>query len=363
MSQTAQLLLRAAGMSCALGWHLDAAACAMRANMDHFTESDFECEQGQPVRVAKLPIEEWGDARLQQLLQAALQDCLQHLTPVQKQSLFDPAKSACVVLLPAQGRYYSDVRTCWELAHDALEIQGMAYGAQTELSTALKGSGRAGLVDGLRQAQKLLAQGFRQILLLAVESGLNAPDIQADLAAQRLLTAENSDGHLPGEAAVALLLTADDGYSPGLRLRGMGQGQESGRPDGSTPSRAQGLSTALRAACAQAGIAPEMLEFRLSDQNGEKFYSREAGNAFTRLMFGAPHSLKLLTLADKIGEIGCVCGPAMLAWMWHEMARADCTPGSCGVLHLANEEGLRSAVVFDYQGSLSHGNPRLRKSA
>ena len=112
-------------------------------------------------------------------------------------------------------------------------------------------------------------------------------------------------------------------------------GYEPGRPDGSVPSRAQGLTQAVRNACEQAGVEPGALQFRLSDQNGEQFFSREASNAFTRVLAGEG-KLPLMTLADKIGEVGAAAGVSMLAWLQRDMTHGSFNRGSLGLLHLAN---------------------------
>ena len=50
------------------------------------------------------------------------------------------------------------------------------------------------------------------------------------------------------------------------------------------------------------------------------------------------------TTADCVGEVGAATGPLMLAWLHHLLKQPD-RLGDCGVIHLANDEGLRSAVV------------------
>ena len=52
MSGLPDLHVNAAGLCCSLGYHLDAAVCALRANMDHFRESAFYSQGGDPVQVA-----------------------------------------------------------------------------------------------------------------------------------------------------------------------------------------------------------------------------------------------------------------------------------------------------------------------
>jgi 3-oxoacyl-[acyl-carrier-protein] synthase-1 len=149
-----------------------------------------------------------------------------------------------------------------------------------------------------------------------------------------------------------VLLRAETGAPDALLISGAGQGHEPGRPDGSKPSRAEGLAQAMRDALDQAKLDLGAVEFRVSDQNGESFFAREAANAFTRVLPEGADRQATLTLADKIGEVGAAMGPAMLAWLYalrpQPAKRLPIHPGAAGILHLANDEGLRAAVVVRY---------------
>lgn len=352
------MVLQAAGLCCAVGYHLDAAVCALRANMDHFQESSFFCNKGEPVRAAILPGDLYGHARLQQWIELAIHDCRKFLPdPL---SVFDPARTALVLLCPHQQRPHADPVLYMNLALDALEHAGQGHLMPGEYTCNTIAGGRAGLGKALLHAAHYLgATGFEQVLLIGMDSYLNAADISRLLHAERLFVTDNSNGFMPGEAASALLLRLAVPGSPGLHIQGVGHAQEAGRPDGSVPSRGQGLSEAIRRACQQAQCPPEALEFRISDQNGEQFFAREAANAITRVLAGngkLPH----ITIADKIGEVGAAAGPAMLAWLQRDMAHSLYSPGKLGLIHLAEDSGERCAVLVQHFGETSNGNPRLR---
>ena len=272
-------------------------------------------------------------------------------------SLLDPARTAVVVLAPDATRTHTGDGFHAALVATALHQLGTADGAGAvpgavadARPVTVIASGRAGLGGGLQQALHLLADhAVEQVLLIGVDSYLNAADMNVMLRNERLLVKGNSNGFLPGEAAAALLLTLATPDERGVFIEGIGHADEAGRPDGSVPSRAIGLTEAIRAACGQARVTPAELNFRISDQNGEQFFARESANAMTRIMFGA-HQLAHLTLADKIGEVGAATGVAMLAWLSHEMPHIDHSPGNLGVLHLANDGGQRCAVVIRHTG-------------
>jgi 3-oxoacyl-[acyl-carrier-protein] synthase-1 len=209
--------------------------------------------------------------------------------------------------------------------------------------------GRTGLGTALLEAARMLALGeCSQVLVLGVDSYLNAADIGSLLHEGRLFVPGNRNGFIPGEAASAVLLRPAPLSAPGLHVRGVGVDHEAGRHDGSVPSRGQGLSRAIRAACEMASLTPAALQFRASDHNGEQFFANEASNAVTRVMFGSGADLAHLTLADKLGEVGAAAGVAMLAWLWAHMGQREWSPGACGMLHLASEGGARCAVVLHH---------------
>ncbi len=350
-ARAGSMMLASAGLCCSLGYHLDAALCAMRANMDHFRESGFFSRSSEPVRAASLPDDIFGQDRLQLWIEYAVRDCARHLP--EPQALFDAARTALIVLTPEATRPHASQTDYTDMVRSALntlraELVPPVGDAAPALT--LVAQGRSGLSTALVEAARCLAAAeAEQVLLIGVDSYLNAADINDYLAQQRLLGSGNSNGFLPGEAAAALLLRPALGDARGLHVRGAAMAAEPGRQDGSVPSRAQGLTQAVRSACEQAGVAPSALSFRLGDQNGEQFYAREAADAFARIMFGQ-HALTLLTLADKIGEVGAATGPAMLAWMWRDMAHPTLSPGELGVVHLANDDGQRCAVVLQYCG-------------
>jgi 3-oxoacyl-[acyl-carrier-protein] synthase I len=335
------LSIRAAGLCCAVGYHLDAAACAVRANVDHFQESEFVSREGDPIVVARLPgTERWGQARLAHWLELALRDCLRH-TPA-----LDTQRVPLLWLAPTPAQAGTPDASWYTEVFKQAEA---ALGHTFHPSSLVLPLGRAGLAAALEQAARLLTRhGAPHVLLAGADSYLNAATINHHLHADRLQVPGNSDGFLPGEAAASVLLHMAPANHVAVQVVGLGEGQESGRPDGSVPSRAQGLSQALRSALGTAQqvarIAYTDLDFRMSDQNGEAFFAREAANALTRVAPVGGQQLPLLTIADCLGEVGAATGVAMLALLTKLMPHPE-GPGRTGLLHLANEHGERCAVI------------------
>ncbi|HEY9101213.1 hypothetical protein [Chitinimonas sp.] len=337
--QKRQLTVEAAGVCCSVGYNLAAATCALRAGMDHFQESEFVTQEGAPVRVARLPDHEhWGAKRIANWIKLAVDDCLGQMPDLDTQTI------PMIVICPTQDRPL--VSDDWY--QDTYRFAEAAIGRRFEARSAILPGGRAGFAQALQLAANWLQEAaVERVLIVGADCYLDSASISHYLDEGRLLVPGNRDGFLPGEAAAAVLLTKQ--ALPGrLRVEGVGTATEAGRPDGSAPSRAIGLSQAIRGACEQAGMQPNALQFRMSDQNGEAFFAREAANAFTRVLWRSEGQPTVLTTADCVGEIGAATGPLMLAYLSTVMQRSD-GPGTLGLIHLANDDGLRGAIAVRCQ--------------
>lgn len=350
--QPASLHLAAAGLCCSLGYHLDAAICALRANMDHFQESTFYSLSADPINVARLPDAIYGQARLQRWVEYAVRDCSRHLE--RPATVLDAEETAVIVLAPHHSRAHADADRIEKLVLTVLAaLREELPPAQRPVHSIpfaimVLSQGSVGLAPALsRAANYLVNETAKQVLLIGIDSLLNSADINFYLSDERLFVRGNSNGFLPGEAASAILLRLAPSSSPGLHIKGIGVAEEAGRHDGSVPSRGQGLTAAIRSACVQAKVDPLQLMFRISDQNGEQFFAKDAANAITRVMFGG-RKMEQLSIADKIGEVSAASGPAMLAWLHRDMQEPDTSPGALGVLHLAHDDGTRCAIVLQH---------------
>ena len=297
------LRIESGGLCCAVGYHLRAAACAIRANMDHFQDSEFLGDTGTPIVVGRLPDKDcWGSERVARWVTRSVRDCLRDRPD------FDPERVALVIVGPEPERPDMTDESYWEIVTAATVQLGMRFHQDSRILPL----GRAGLAAALQYAGNCLATPHIDgVLLSAGDSLLNAAAIQHFLTARRLLVPGNRDGFLPAEGAAALLLRRLTDNEPGLRICGYGQAGNLGLRDGETPNRAMGLTEAVRSACTLAGLDPHQLDFRVSDQNGESFLSKEGSNAFTRVMAGGP-GLTHITLADKRAK--SVLPPASLRW-------------------------------------------------
>ncbi|MDV7213932.1 hypothetical protein R4769_22685, partial [Azotobacter beijerinckii] len=176
------------------------------------------------------------------------------------------------------------------------------------------------------------------------------PTLAALEARERLLTSLNSNGFIPGEGAAAVLVGAPPaGEEPQLACLGLGFGVENATVESEDrPLRAEGLTNALRAALAEAGVGLERLDYRLTDISGEQYYFKEAALTLSRSLRVRKERFPLRHPADCIGECGAAIGPVLFA-----VALAACRKGYGDgpniLCHLGNDAGQRAVALLGYR--------------
>ena len=217
------------------------------------------------------------------------------------------------------------------------DIQG-ELDAKFAPQSAIVAHGRVGVAAALAQARTLLSGGCARVLVAATDSLLTWPTLSHYEREDRLLTARNSNGFMPGEGAGALLVGAGEGQSGKLVCTGIGFGREAAHLDSGEPLRAEGLSLAIKAALADAGCAMHDMDFRITDLSGEQYYFKEAALALSRTLRQRKEEFDLWHPAECTGEQGAAAGLAVVA-----LADAACrkafTKGPNILVHLANDAG------------------------
>jgi len=225
---------------------------------------------------------------------------------------------------------------------------------QTELGvvfspgSAIVTQGRVGLAVALAQARMLMADvGVRRVLVAATDSLLSWPTLSCYEQHDRLLTDDNSNGFMPGEAAGALLLGKPEGRAGELLCSGIGFGREPACIDDEEPLRAEGLAQAIKAALADAGCQMHHMDFRITDNSGEQYYFKEASLALSRTLRVRKAEFDIWHPAECTGEIGAASGVVIVA-----TALAACDKQyACGpniLVHLSNDAGQRAALCLQY---------------
>ena len=134
--------------------------------------------------------------------------------------------------------------------------------------------------------------------------------------ADRLRVPTNKDGFVPGEAACFLLLTrrperaiVHQGHV--IALHPPGLADEPGHLSSQEPYRGDGLAHAFRQALTD--CTPGAIHAIYSSMNGEYFWAKEYGVAYTRHQEYFHDPVKIEHPADCYGDLGCATAPALIA--------------------------------------------------
>lgn len=334
------LTLLAAGMVTAVGLNAPAACAAIRCGLNNFAETRFMDSGGEWIVGSSVPLEKpWrGRTKLLHLTTPAIRECLDSTrnVPPEKIPLF-----LCVAEKDRPGRLAG-------LDDQLLEEVQDALGVRFHLLSAVIAGGRVGGVEAVQKAWKAI---YRERLPLCIVAGTDTYLVGGTLAAfeeqDRLLTANNSNGFIPGEAGAAVLLGPETGKSEmDLLITGIGFGEEKATIDSEEPLRADGLVQAVKQALESARVTLGAVDYRITSVNGEQYWFKEAALALTRILRDRKEEFDIWHAVDCIGEVGASIVPCSLgiALAAH---RKKYAPGNRVLCHFSNDDSRRGAVILN----------------
>lgn len=330
----------ASGMVTSLGFNAPASLAALRAGVSGVSRipwSDYE--SGQPLRGAKVSLPQWweGLGKLAELAAPAVYECLRAAEPEAPHEIpillgvADPGRPARVAGL--EENLLGEIERRLELPRHP--------------ASAVFPHSQVGCVHALAQAERILADGKANLcIVVGVDSFLTQKVLDAYRERRRLMTATNSNGFFPGEAAAAVLVGAANTRSNELRIIGSALGHEPATIESTKPLRGVGLTQVVKAALAEAGVPLQDVAFRLTDLTGEHYKFKEALFASVRLNGGSRSDvLDLWHPIEYLGEVGAAILPCLLAWAFHA-GQFGYAPGRLALCHVGSDDGQRAALVL-----------------
>jgi len=333
------IAILASGMVTGVGLTAASTCAAIRCAVSNFTETRFMDKGGEWIMGAQVPLEEpWrGRTKLVKMVVPAIKECLASLDgiPPAKVPLF-----LCVAEPERPGRLEG-------LDHTLLMEVQVELGVQFHPESQVIAEGKVSGATALALARQwLYARRSDYCLIAGVDSYLVAGTLAAYEEQTRLLTSQDHDGFIPGEAGAAILVGMPHrvkGVS--IECLGIGQGRERATVLSEEPLKADGLVAAIKGALADAGCGMGDLDFRITDLSGEQYGFKEATLALSRIRRRLTERFEILHPADCVGEIGAAIMPVVLGFLG-QATKKRYLPGQKALFHGANDGGERVALML-----------------
>lgn len=341
------------GMVTPVGLTASETAAAVRAGTMRFTESSFRDKRFRPITVGEIPedglppladsaVQTTGltarEIRLLRLASVALKECL---TPLAGHQL---RAGLCLALPEAETTRPLNRRALLRLVcerSDGLLEQRLSDASLT---------GRAGGLSAIEQASGAIRLSAAEFMVAGAIDTYRDPFILATLdERQRLKSASNLDGFIPGEGAAFLLLTraitaATRGLPVLASLSQVCVGIENGHLGSSEAYRGDGLADVFRQLVVAGAVQAPVREV-YSSMNGENHWAKEWGVAYLRnkSIFHDQH--RIHHPADCFGDTGAACGPVLVGLAALGISRGY--RAGPALVYGSSDGGPRSAVVVD----------------
>ena len=334
------IAIQRTGLVTAVGLTAAASCAAFRAKISNPTETRFIDSDGEWIMAQQVPLDQpWrGLTKLAKMAGMAIGEALEGIS---KDEWSRIPLLLCLAETERPGRAAA-------LDDEVLTQIHAELACTFAPQSAIVGYGRVSAAVALTQARAMIMTAkIQRVMVAATDSFLFPTTLRHYESQDRLLTATNSNGFMPGEAAGALLVGAQQGLPGELVCTGVGFGREAAHIESGEPLRADGLSSAIKAALNEAGCQMRDMDFRITDNSGEHYYFKEATLAASRTLRQRTHEFDIWHPAECAGEIGAVAGVSIIA-----AAREACEKGySKGpniLAHMGNDAGERAALCLRY---------------
>ncbi|APO78555.1 3-oxoacyl-(acyl-carrier-protein) synthase protein (plasmid) [Rhizobium etli 8C-3] len=325
------------GMATAVGLDAPSACAAMRARLDGFRETRFLGPGGNWLIGAPVPLpRNWvGEKRMAYLAAGAICEAFEAVPEARGQT-------ALILCLAEEGRTGRPAPDGARLLGRIAEIVESPPHGRSRIVAHGRPSGHV----ALEQARRILAAGEASYVMIAgVDSYLTAETIAYYLANKRLLTPENSNGFIPGEAAAAVLCMRSQKNC--LRLFGLGLAGEQAfiYNTEDLPLRGDGMTSAYRAALQEAGIEMNRVGYRIADLVGEQYWFKQSALASLRLLRGRHEFQDIWSPGECLGNIGAAAVPMMIG-MAFTATRKGYAAGNPVLIEASNDSGACGAAIL-----------------
>lgn len=333
------LAITGCGMVTGVGLSAPATCAAIRCSIDNFQETRFVDNGGEWIIGSSVELEQpWrGETKLIKMAAAAIQECLDQNPKIKPN---DTPLLLCLSEPEREGRVIADDNLFFDNLQKELET---VFHEKSRIISM----GHVAIGIALQRAREIIDKyEVEQVLIAATDSYLVASTLMGYQDKDRLLTSNNSNGFIPGEAGAAILVEASK--RSGLICSGVGFGVEEAHIDSELPFKADGLTKAIKESLQDSNCEMGDLDFRMSDVAGEQYHFKEATLALGRTLRKRKHTFDIWHPADCIGEVGSAIGLAMVI-AFKIANEKNYSEGLGTVAHVGNDDGKRSAWIMQWR--------------
>ncbi len=340
--KTNKIAVIGTGMMTGVGFDSPSSCAAIRCKLNNFVETKFLADDDdEPIVGSYVPLPNplGGRSKLLELISSPIMECLDLLPDSDSESI---ALLICVTETDRPGAVK-------KLDDSFLEDIQAKLSLKFSKDSQVIPKGRTGGVYAIEKAADLLNQKTCRFCIIAgVDTYLTAGTISAFESASRILTEENSDGFIPGEAGSAVLLApVKPDIKQAMVIKGIGFGNEAASIESEEPLLADGMVDAIKQALNDANMTMGDLDYRINDSSGESYVFKEASLALTRTLKKRKEKFDIWHPADCVGETGAAIVPFTLGVVL-TAARKGYAPGNRLVCHYGNDDGHRGAIILEY---------------
>lgn len=336
----------ASGMVTAAGFNSRSTCAAIRAGVSGVRTGNIpDPSVGEGLPAGRPDPPQWweGPDMLAELAAPAVLECFDSLPPGT-----DRSKVPVFVLLSPLDRPHRPADLD-RIVLDAL-VDRLPFDLDSE--SGVLHSGRTGVLAAFLRARGLFGgRHATHAVIVGADSFLRRPVVEAYMERRRVLTGDNSNGFIPGEAACAVLIAPSrERGGPELRIVGWGGGRETGTIDSEEPLTGDGLTAAVREALARPKVKMAETKYWLTDQNAEHYKAKECTLVQARLLRrnrpGLP-AYEIWNPIEYLGDIGSAIGPCLLG-LALVASRGGYAPGPMALMHVGEDDGDRAAFVLQW---------------
>ena len=269
---------------------------------------------------------------------AAIQECLEQNAEIK------PKDTPLLLCLSEPERVGRVIKDDNQFFHDLQKELKIEFHSKSRIIP----TGHVSIGIALKRARELIQEyKVEHVLIAATDSYLVASTLMDYQDKERLLTSNNSNGFIPGEAGAAIVIEHMSKKST-LVCKGIGFGVEEAHIDSEKPFKADGLTTAIKDSLKDANCEMGDLDVRISDVAGEQYHFKEATLALGRTLRKRKPEFDIWHPADCVGELGSVSSLVMTI-VFKTANEKSYSEGKNVVAHVGNDDGKRTAWIMKWK--------------